>query len=220
METIYACSILSAPPRSLASALHNSRHGVEKYAAQFGFFFRLRSSAEIDWVFQRNIRFLEDYLLQENPTVSQEASEEILSIVTLEAGITLDKLLKNLKHASSDDIYTLIATEKIFADVRAAPLAEPDRVHLFRDQSTASAYVLLKTKPPPRGYSVVLPVTIAIGASVTWDGKVWMIVNDGNKNISLLATSGDLTELPRDSLLATSGDLTELPRDTFEYNGP
>ncbi len=28
METIYACSILSAPPLSKASALHNSRHGV------------------------------------------------------------------------------------------------------------------------------------------------------------------------------------------------
>src|SRR5258708_1900473 len=169
----------------------------EKYAAQFGFFFRLRSSAEIDWIFQRNMRFLEDYLLQENPTVSLEASEEILSIVTLESGITLDKLLKNLKHANSDDIYTLIATEKIFVDVRIAPLAEPDHVHLFRDQSTASAYVLLNTKPPPRGHGIVLPLPIAIGTSVMWDGKVWVIVNDGNKNISLLATSGELIELPR-----------------------
>jgi len=28
METIYACSILSAPPLSKASALHTTRHGV------------------------------------------------------------------------------------------------------------------------------------------------------------------------------------------------
>src|SRR5258708_183242 len=184
----------------------------EKYAAQFGFFFRLRSSAEIDWVFQRNMRFLEDYLLQEDPIVSQEASEEILSIVSLEAGITLDKLLKNLKHANSDDIYTLIAIEQIFVDVRIAPLAEPDRVHLFRNKSTASSYVLLYSKPPPRGYSIVLPITIAIGTSVMWDDKVWVIVNDGNKNISLMATSGDLIELPRDTFkgLIKVGKITGL----------
>lgn len=184
----------------------------EKYAAQFGFFFRLRSSAEIDWVFQRNMRFLEDYLFQENPIVSPEASEEILSLVTLEAGITLSKLLKDLKHASSDDIYTLIATEKIFADLRVAPLAEPDRPHIFRDKDTALAYILLNTKPPPREYGSVLPVTIATGASVMWDSKGWMIVNDGNKNISLLATSGDLIELPRNTFegLIKAGKITSL----------
>ena len=29
MGTIYACSILSAPPLSKASALHTTRHGVQ-----------------------------------------------------------------------------------------------------------------------------------------------------------------------------------------------
>lgn len=33
METIYAWSILSAPSRSLASALHTTRHGVYAYAS-------------------------------------------------------------------------------------------------------------------------------------------------------------------------------------------
>ena len=34
----------------------------EEYAAQFGLFYRVRSSAEIDWGLQRNLLFLEDYL--------------------------------------------------------------------------------------------------------------------------------------------------------------
>ena len=34
----------------------------EEHAAQFGFFYRVRSSAEIDWGLQRNLLFLEDYL--------------------------------------------------------------------------------------------------------------------------------------------------------------
>jgi hypothetical protein len=32
METIYACSILSAPPLSKASALHKTRYGVVSLA--------------------------------------------------------------------------------------------------------------------------------------------------------------------------------------------
>jgi len=32
------------------------------YAERHGLYYRVRSSAEIDWVFQRNIQFLEDYL--------------------------------------------------------------------------------------------------------------------------------------------------------------
>ena len=34
----------------------------EEYAAQFEFFYQVRSSSEIDWVLQRNLLFLEDYL--------------------------------------------------------------------------------------------------------------------------------------------------------------
>ena len=33
----------------------------EQYAEQFGFFFRLWSDAEVNWVLQRNLSFLEDY---------------------------------------------------------------------------------------------------------------------------------------------------------------
>jgi putative transposase len=53
-----------------------------------------------------------------------------------------------------------------------------------------------------------------IGASVMWDGKGWMIVNDGNKNISLMATNGDLIELPRNTFegLIKVGKITSLDK--------
>jgi len=34
----------------------------EVWAKEFGFYYRVRSSREINWVYQRNIQFLEDYL--------------------------------------------------------------------------------------------------------------------------------------------------------------
>jgi putative transposase len=157
---------------------------AERYAEQFGFFFCIHSSAEIDWVYQRNMLFLEDFLHLDNPLVAQEASDELLAQITGEPGITLDKLLKDLKVATSDDIYTLVATKQIYVDLYAAPLAEPDRVHIFRDEEIAHAYVALSSKANRREFTISNPVTVTIGASVMWDGKGWMIANNGGKSTS------------------------------------
>ncbi len=97
-----------------------------------------------------------------------------------EQGIVLDKLLKGMK----------------YVDLYAAPLAEPDRVHIFSDEKVAQTYVALSSKANRREFSISNPVTIAIGAAVMWDGKGWMIANDGEKHISLLAADGALVELP------------------------
>jgi hypothetical protein len=43
---------------------------AEEYAKKEGLSFRIRSSKDINWTLQNNIRFLEDYLLEENPSVS------------------------------------------------------------------------------------------------------------------------------------------------------
>jgi hypothetical protein len=60
----------------------------ERFAEPFGLFYRLRSSAEIDWVFQRNLRFLDDDLRVETPPVSTETAEAILELVVQQPGIT------------------------------------------------------------------------------------------------------------------------------------
>jgi hypothetical protein len=140
--------------------------------------------------------FLEDYLRLDNPIVDQEATDEILSQIKIEQGMALDTLLKGIKVATNDDVYTLVATERIYVDLYAAPLAEPDRVHLFSDEKIAQTYVALSSRANRREFSISNPVTIAIGAAVIWDGKGWLVANDGEKLISLLAEDGALVELP------------------------
>ena len=53
----------------------------ERFAEPLGLFYRLRSSADIDWVFQRNLRFLEDYLGSEVPPHSEHIVEVILALI-------------------------------------------------------------------------------------------------------------------------------------------
>jgi putative transposase len=84
----------------------------ERFAAPFGLFYRLRSSAEIDWVFQRNLRFLEDYLGSEVPPLSEHIAEAIVALVGQRPGMHLNELIEDLGETSADDVYALIASNR------------------------------------------------------------------------------------------------------------
>jgi hypothetical protein len=114
----------------------------ERFAAKLGLLYRLRSSSEIDWVLQRNLRFLNDYLVKP-PAVDQRTAETILALVKERPGIQLATLLDTLGEAHADDIYTLIVSGRIYVDLHRAAVAEPQQVHLFPDPETASAYVMV-----------------------------------------------------------------------------
>jgi hypothetical protein len=58
------------------------------YAERHGLYYRVRSSAEIDWVFQRNIQFFDDYL-REPQTVSVRSSETMIAYLLASPGMTL-----------------------------------------------------------------------------------------------------------------------------------
>jgi transposase InsO family protein len=114
----------------------------ERFAAQFGLLYRLRSSSEIDWVLQRNLRFLNDYLIKA-PSVDKDTSASVLTLINQRPGVQLRALLDTLGEAQADDIYTLIVSGRIYVDLHAAALAEPQHVRLFSDQETASAYAMV-----------------------------------------------------------------------------
>jgi transposase InsO family protein len=182
----------------------------ERHAAALGFFYLVRSSAEIDWIFQRNMLFLEDYLRADCPPVGEAISAAVGALVTAQPGISLDELLRSAQGASSDDLYTLIATEQVYVNVRAAPLAEPERVPVFRDQETARAYTLMTATATQAVVTNPASVHVTVGASVVWDGKRWTIVNAGESTTALLTDDGTLVELPRTTfeMLARQGRLT------------
>jgi putative transposase len=105
-----------------------------RFAEQFGLYYRLRSSAEIDWVLQRNLRFLEDYLALDPASINQQSASVILQLVKQQPGVHLAALVGQLDNQSVDEIYVLIASNRIYIDLHAAPLAEPDRVRVFAMQ--------------------------------------------------------------------------------------
>lgn len=130
----------------------------EEYAGHYGLAYRVRSSADIDWVWTRNILFLEDYLRAHDPISSAmlscaTLSSKIVAFVVGTPGLALDELLRRASEvdATADDVYALIASGGIWADLRKAPLAEPSRVKVFRDELLARAYGAAGESAPSPG---------------------------------------------------------------------
>jgi len=174
----------------------------EEYAQPLGFFYRVRSSAEIDWVFQRNLLFLEDYLRDDCSPVEERAAEAVRAPVAAQPGLSLSDLLRRLDGARSDDVYRLIARDGLFVDLHAAALAEPERVRVFRDAASAHADAVIAATVSPRPFGGAALVSLSVGSPAIWDGRGWTIVNVGQTTTTLLADDGTLVELPTATLEA------------------
>lgn len=169
----------------------------EEAAAPYGLYYRVRSSAEIDWTFQRNIIFIEDYFRARSRAVAETARQAISQAVEAEPGLTLRELLLRTEgSASPDDVYMMIATGELCVDWRAAALAEPDTVLVFSDQETATAYSRVVQIPAVTAANLIHLVDCKAGAKLTWDNQVWKIVNVGETKVGLLAEDGEYVGLP------------------------
>src|SRR5215831_15290730 len=112
----------------------------EAYAAPFGLYYRLRSSAEIDWTLQRNIQYLEDYWRFDAVGVAAEIREIVAAEVAAAPGLRLSDLFRNIHGvASRDDVNRLIAAGDIYVDLKAAGVMEPDKVRVFPNREASLA---------------------------------------------------------------------------------
>lgn len=166
----------------------------QAYAERLGLYYRVRSAAEINWVFQRNIQFIEDYLRADSVAIAADSRDIVTAYVLANPGLTLEDLLRETAgRVSPDDIFRMIAANVVYVDLHAAPLAEPSRVALFAAQEMV---------PTANGDVVRQPQTSSVtvfhcGSTVTWDNRPWKVVNIGETAVGLLSEDQQLTELPR-----------------------
>jgi putative transposase len=124
----------------------------EAHALKTGLYYRVRSSEEINWILQRNLQFLEDYLRFDCDSVAGFADQAIKAAVQAEPGILLSDLLERAKDvAKRDDAYLLIASGEIYVDLAAAVIVEPERVRVFANPEAAVMYRLACLDTQTRG---------------------------------------------------------------------
>lgn len=155
---------------------------AEAYAAQFGYKFRVVSSAEIDRVQIRNAVFFEDYLGEDTPEVAEETRRKLASLVAENHRLKLSDLLdRDLEDgATADDVYTMIATGELYVDLRLEPLVERDRVWVYPDKEAAKGYVMENALGDfPRAKYI----EAREGARILWNNRVMRIVHVGETKI-------------------------------------
>jgi transposase InsO family protein len=113
----------------------------EAHAVKTGLYYRVRSSEEINWILQRNLQFMDDYLRFDCASVERFTDHAIKIAVQAEPGIRLSDLLERAKNvAERDDVYLLIASGELYVDLAAAVIVEPERVQVFANREAATAY--------------------------------------------------------------------------------
>ena len=163
------------------------------YAERLGLYYRVRSSAEIDWVFQRNIQFLEDYLRADPPKILPGSRDIALAHVTAAPGLLLSDLMQLTKDTTPpDEIFTMIAAGILCVDWHAAPLAEPARVRVF---ATPGSATLMKDESR-LGLGSSATTKLRCGSQIRWDGCSWTVVNLGDTSVSLLSPDQSLADVP------------------------
>jgi transposase InsO family protein len=183
---------------------------AQKQVEQLGFYFCLRTDSEIDWIRYRNFKYLKDYL-DKNYLVSEEVAESINKIVVTHLGISLNQLLQKAPIATIDDINALIATDKLYVDLSAVSLTEQERVHIFRDQVTAEAYVTARLNYTQPVASSLQAVDIKVGSPFLLDGKCLTIDHIGDSKVILRGQDGLIRWTHEEfQQLVKQGDITNL----------
>ncbi len=169
----------------------------ESIAESLGLYYRLRSSDGINWVYQRNLRFLADYLENEHLAVEARSIDEIFSLLPERGYTTLASLLSAVQAATADDVYVLVAQQRIYVNLSGVPLAEPRRVRVFRDEAASQASAGGQSQD-------VLEegVAFVVGKQLEWDGRVWSVANVGTQSVALVGADRQVVEIMRHSFEA------------------
>ena len=181
----------------------------ESYAARYGLTYSVRSSAELNPIYVRNLNFLEDYLRDPDLQVDKAALKLMRELFAEEPVMTLKSLLE---YVEAQYIYSALLLKHFYVDLYAAPLADSEYVHIFRDEQAANAYIILSESPyrwTPGASSEEMKV--GIGQGIVWDGRAWTIYNHGDMSIALRSERGDWVEIGKEEFytLASQGKIVQ-----------
>ncbi|QLE40443.1 DDE-type integrase/transposase/recombinase [Nostoc sp. C052] len=166
---------------------------VQEYIENLGYYYRLRSDNEIDWVKYRNQKYLQPYkqgYLKQQYILNDQVEANVQEIIVNYPGINLITVLEKAKNATIDDINTLIALEKVYVNLSEVALVEQEKVHLFRDQATAEAYITATHDYCEPVSSNVSIVDLKAGSSFLLDGKSLTIDHIGESKIIFRGEQG------------------------------
>lgn len=167
----------------------------ERFADEYGLFYEVKPSSSISYIYIRNMNYLEDYYRAERHIITQDVIKKVNSIIAKDPSITLTDLIKSAEGITPDDIYYLIAYEKMYVNLYTNLLVESDKVNLFSSKVIAEAY--LNTNPQLYKDRIKSSsFNMHAGSRIMWDGMLWTIINTGESSLGIMDDDGRAAEVP------------------------
>lgn len=169
----------------------------EKYAEKFGLKFVLRSSKEVNWVFQRNIKLLEEYI--KNNYLSKVSVEKIRickEVVNLNFGITFKEILQNVSMLQPEDLYIMVSEGILYVDIKKYTLIEHEKVKVFINKDMSNIYSEVFYQTNEKEYIKKIKETgIVQGSKFLWDDKEYKVLNMGASVITAVDETDSVVNL-------------------------
>lgn len=161
------------------------------FAETLGLYYRVRSSAEINAAYMRNVVYLDDFLREDSPAISDQNKEYLRRIATGIPGIQLLELFDATDTVIARDVvFGAIATGVIYIDFYAAPLAEFARVRVYPNREFA---ILVNDGNAPQASKML---SLHVGSCIIWDARTWTVANIGDSSIALVSSDERATTFP------------------------
>jgi putative transposase len=181
---------------------------LEEAAREVGLDLRVRSSLELSPELARNADFLRGYL--KGPMPPEVLVEAVRDLVRAGPIRSVAEVVEEARGigASPDDVYCLIASGALVADLTRVWLLEPGAL-LFASRSEAEHSGLFLDHPPRRTPPLERPTT---GQEVTMDHEPWVVVGTMNpltlvspaSHVSTELSLGRLSELREEGRLSVA----------------
>ncbi len=164
----------------------------EEFAKKYGLYFAVRSAKEINWIYQRNLNFLDDYF-RERHEVIDVARMEICSMVRVEEGLSLAKLIQQRKNFLADDVNALIASEELYVNLQTQLLKNAESVAVYSQVEAAKLAevreqgCMLAERAESGSF-----INVENGEILEWDGFEWLVLNAGLSVVTLQSENGKI----------------------------
>ena len=145
------------------------------------------SNAELEPIFIQNLMFLEDYL-RFTASVPEEKMAQVEERVKASPGITLASCLASESKVRANDVYVMIAQDRLYVDLAAVPLREHSWVQLYPDKQTHDAHVLYGPAKFPS--SITSTTKLVANTPLVWDGRLWRKREHGRNYYHTAAGNG------------------------------
>lgn len=179
---------------------------IEKWLADHGICYRIRTERDVPQRRIENILMLEDFLHPSAPPCPIDIGQRVHEALAEDAVLYLAELYEKCD-CRPDDVFKLIADGLLVSDIDVEPLQDRHRCRVFRD-TAVRAFEHARQRPAPQSIAGV--VDIRVGTRVVYDQQSYLVMMVGGSKAVLQSDDGNSVEIAIETLekLAASQDLT------------